>query len=64
MKKIYSIPEMVEADLTEVTMLAASGAKGKIGDTIIVGYGGVDANGSKDPDVKKDAGWFDDEGDW
>ncbi|MBO4642032.1 MAG: hypothetical protein J5661_04155 [Bacteroidaceae bacterium] len=59
MKKIYSVPEMVEADLTEVTMLAASGAKGKIGDTNIIDYGGVDASGSKDPAVKQNNGWSD-----
>ena len=56
MKKIYSVPEMVEADLMEVSMLASSrGVTGNNG----IKYGGVDTNGSKDPEVKGEAGWFD-----
>ena len=56
MKKIYSVPEMVEADLMEVSMLAQSrGVTGNNG----IKYGGVDTNGSKDPEVKGEAGWYD-----
>lgn len=56
MKKIYSVPEMVEADLMEVSMLAQSqGVTSNNG----IKYGGVDTNGSKDPEVKGEAGWFD-----
>lgn len=47
---------MIEADLMEVSMLAQSrGVTGNNG----IKYGGVDTNGSKDPEVKGEAGWFD-----
>ena len=60
MKKIYAEPQMIEADLMEVSMLAQSrGVTGKVGTTKVIDYGGVNTNGSKDPEVKGEAGWYD-----
>lgn len=56
MKKIYSVPEMVEADLMQVSMLA--GSRGVTSNNGIK-YGGIDTDGSKDPSVKADNGWLD-----
>ena len=60
MKKIYAEPQMIEADLMEASMLAQSrGVTGKVGITKTIDYGGVDTNGTTDPEVKGEAGWFD-----
>jgi len=58
MKKRYLEPQMIEAGLMEASMLAGSGVKGKVG-TESIGYGGIDTDGSLDPEVKQDGGWFD-----
>ena len=51
---------MIEADLMEASMLAQSrGVTGKVGITKTIDYGGVDTNGTTDPEVKGEAGWFD-----
>ncbi|MBO4641667.1 MAG: hypothetical protein J5661_02265 [Bacteroidaceae bacterium] len=56
MKKMYTEPQMIEADLIEMSMLA--GSRGVTSNNGIK-YGGVDTDGSKDPSVKGDTGWFD-----
>ena len=56
MKKIYSVPEMIEAEPIEESMIAQSI---RVTSNKDIGYGGVDTNGSKDPEVKGEAGWFD-----
>lgn len=48
MKKTYIIPEMSVLLMHHETPIAASGVTGSNG----IGYGGVDDQGQKDPDVK------------
>jgi hypothetical protein len=48
MKKTYIIPEMSVVLMQHETSLAVSGVSSNNG----IGYGGVDDQGQKDPDVK------------
>jgi hypothetical protein len=57
MKKVYIIPQTEEIVITNgITLLGVSSDKG-------IGYGGKDANGTKDPSARP-YGWDDEEDDW
>ena len=48
MKKIYLIPSSVPMDMGSEKMIAVSGVGGNNG----IGWGGIDTDGEKDPEVK------------
>ena len=52
MKRTYIKPNMCAVHVGAATMLAASGIGGKIGDSVEIGYGGVDDDGCLDADVR------------
>ena len=52
MKKIYKSPDCIIMHLQSLQMISASGVTSDIGDNHI-GYGGVDDDGSLDPDTKE-----------
>ncbi|MBQ7443644.1 MAG: hypothetical protein IJS59_07255 [Bacteroidaceae bacterium] len=54
MRKTYIIPSMRVVQTENEDLLANSPVVGKIGDSSDIGYGGIDSEGSQDPDVKAD----------
>jgi len=57
MKKVYIIPQTEEIAIKNgISLLGVSSGKG-------IGYGGKDADGSKDP-AARGYGWDDEEEDW
>ena len=52
MRKTYIKPVSHILRISGETVLAASGVNGKIGNSVEIGYGGVDDDGILDPEVK------------
>ena len=62
MRKTYIRPLTEIVSTEPLHLLAGSGVEGKLGDTLEIGWGGVDEEGSVDPSANSFGGW--DDGDW
>lgn len=59
MRKTYIIPATTVEDVDFEQILAESGVRGFVDDTPSSGFGGVDIDGSIDPEVRGNASWGD-----
>ncbi len=60
MKKTYRQPVTETVSTEPQQLLAGSGVEGKLGDTLEIGFGGVDEDGLIDPSANSFGGWDDD----